>query len=1452
MKRKLAILFLLNSLIVPIIWTNNVIKNIDDNKEKHFLETKNIEITNLILQSSLEDKQKKQLYCWAKINTETHQEGDFIFKFSLKDILAKRFLGDLTNNIDKIKNTKINLYGTDEHIFKWYDNGVSVPTWGFLYVLENKKLVKSYLSDYLSQYWYFWNGWTGQSYYGKDEAKIKFNNYYRFDFNTWDFIVKHQVRVDAIDYWYSGAPDTYSHFYVTNLDTLDISGSIKLPYSRYDVENFKKLFSSTFEKPIRLTNATSPIIFNYTDNPNDPNKWNENERYIRKEIEKRINEFYSNEQILNKLGKVTQNGRSTGVTDIEVIIPESIRGKAGSQTNIEIELRLKNGEFYFDEHEATNKINTKFNIYVELNPEIDYEINELIQITPYNSASNEIKDNWILDKELKFKLGENDPNPYRIKAFNKNINKPVYGDYPIIPVEKFPSIGRYGMILDFDIKLTIDETKEIKKTLRFNRLFNNGKTFATLLFSRSDFDNIWIKNLKIDFGLEMIKDQINMFNSQPIELETSLNNEQMKNKKVSIDIEKVSYTLPKEQYVSKSTWVQEMDAIYSDKNSNKPNFMGTWRTYDPFYFKMFAQYIPVYDPITGVQLGYASKYKPFIRKGQYSPKVTYDSNSESKEDAPIFPEPGTETNQANFFADFGSYFMQNKTEKGVVEFQIVIKEYNHDLQDYTQDRWIINVAMELLVDQAKFVMSGYSGNELIDKENEEVYFNEKHEKYRGDFVNRDSGMYIPKIVWVNSYPPESFLYDPLDENGKEISKHESADKDNLRYDIGYIAQLNATGFGNGDYSSNPTFGGYETIFKTDVFSPSGLIPYSEFYTFNSNSLIPKIERVPLSKSGLQTIKSSDNFRQIVLKRPTSNMYLYQFVKISEKSEIEKFRGDLIGLYGKHMGLKNKPLFVDFWDTYHGKNLTNYLVYEHKLVESEEKLRELEYYDVIQYWNIYVNSPELNGNASNSGGNQDKNTFYNIKDLILDRQVVSSNELEILRKKVIDQIQTELNKKVKEKGWIGENKLLNDVHFKIEENQAFFENKLRILLKQYDLPLNEIESVAFNIIINDEAFNNQLIKINGQNTIFVLNNKDANKIIDLANYNGGKLQINTTKEPFLSSNNIINEIKKVILNAIDLDWIKIINNSEIEFESNFIPKLGINYELKFYTKIYKQNQLVDYYYSTIEQAIKDVLLYQVDQPFFDNNLYVKIIAKENKQTNFMKNSFTKLVNNNVNNPSINFIDPFDLNKIKAKDLKINTKSKYFPEQDFEKQPIFIFNLIKERIQKDIEFWSRKWSNINNESIVNGIDYQIKFIKSINNEETIYYENELEAIKEVLLLNLDESFNRDLLVEVVAINKDNNYKTSGKFIKKINNSYLNKEIEEDKYDDVELDEIGNVDNSIDPDITKPTEEDKKIDISNKTPNKEKINLWWVITPTTILFIIITSAAIVFVIRKNRKIR
>ncbi len=1222
----------------------------------------------------------------------------------------------------------------------------------------------------------------------------------------------------------------------------------KLHYTLYDLNLWKEFFEKNICQEIRLEDVEDPIIFSKYDE-------NANEQKVKSIIADRVIKWYQNgSEILNKIGYVAdydKNGKYINKTDaiqsIYIDIPDNIRGKSGHlQTNVVV--KLKEGrKFVWDystngePQAATNTYSFPIDITAIIDPTLNVNIDKLVHIDPYISPSS-VYDSKLVEKKLSIKLTDNNYHLTTLHNFNVDINAPKpNGELSIIPREKISSIGKIGT----DIRLTLSflvGNKTIYKDITFKGIFNNGVIYQTISFTPDEFNDSGIQMISpMTLGLKISKEKIYLFNDEPINVIPRDTTVPFKSE-INLSVTQANVLIPLDQKVVTSKWTQLEQSKFINSDDDNFEFVGTYQTYDPFIFTLDNSMKEVPGSLPGTKPMLVTKYKPYIRPGNWDSNTgTIPENSDK--DFPIFPSYSENDCPSQFRSDLGTYIMENKQPDTDFEFSIVIKEYENtpdskpDDNKYTKVRWLLNVKVSLSSKKAEFNMSGYKGNKIIEEENKNKYFNKESPEYRGDYVDEKTGMYLPKVVWVHARPPESFPYDPLDASGKLItSKKPSADEVS-NFDIGYMAELNATGFAANDYKSIATFGGYETNFDQTIFTPNGVTPYQEGYIFGADDQV-SVFHSPLSQSGLQTVNKT-TFNQVVLRRSNSNSYLYQFVKINTRDEILASKGDIINLYKGHLGLGDQPLFEDFFESYHGKNFVKYLMGKSEKLKDVESIKALSYAELVQYWNIYANSSEFYEQPSATNIGQ-----YDISRLSFDQIDLKDNNLVSLKEKVIAAIGDALKNKIIEAGWMPSNtKFVYGRDFIIQLNDDLFNQKLEELQAQYAVPLSQAHAIDFNVSIRASAFKDKMVQLYGSNVIPIFNNKNIDNIIDLSQYNPGIIKLNSNRGIFsdLRRSEKIDKIQSIITGRIEEFVNKLFLQNELDEIKEYSPQLGVDYSISAYMYMDSLNTEI-YEYPSLKDGVSKCLMYQTDSFNFDNTLYIRINAI-NKVPHYIKNSCVLSVNNSSYNDSLSIIDAFNLANVKAGILKINTASKDFPVDKDKQLALKVFEIIYEDILKDINFFAGSWMSMND--ITFDIhDINIQAIKSIDGNNITYYSDPLVAIKEVLLKDVDTGiFDNTLKFDVCAPKSDSNYKTFGHFIKEVNNNYLNKAIESETNENIDIDHSGG-------DID---EENSKLPhLSNEKGEGDKVNLVWIITPITIFVVALVTTIVIYTVRKNRKIR
>ena len=249
-----------------------------------------------------------------------------------------------------------------------------------------------------------------------------------------------------------------------------------------------------------------------------------------------------------------------------------------------------------------------------------------------------------------------------------------------------------------------------------------------------------------------------------------------------------------------------------------------------------------------------------------------------------------------------------------------------------------------------------------------------------------------------------------------------------------------------------------------------------------------------------------------------------------------------------------------------------------------------------------------------------------------------------------------------------------------------------------------------------------------------------------------------------------------------------------------------------------------------------MLFDADNFEFDNTLYVEVSASPGIST--IKNGYLTIFNNASTNEIHESVTPIDLSKVEVNDININSQHKEFPIDKL----YTIKNLIYDRIQKDIDFYTRFLYLQTNYKPSLHSDYTLQFINDQDPNNIIVYPTIEEAILDCLLKDVETNliFNNTLTVRVIA-EEESRYLYNS-FDKKINNSYLNEAIEEDP----------GIPGITNPDINIPPVIDDNLTPDFEIPVAVDNNLWWIITPIVIVSTMLVAAVAIIIIRKNRQVR
>ncbi|MGL5519885.1 MAG: hypothetical protein ACRDBR_00430 [Metamycoplasmataceae bacterium] len=1120
------------------------------------------------------------------------------------------------------------------------------------------------------------------------------------------------------------------------------NGNIKLdlilPYTTEDVEQIKDNINTIVAKPLKIFSDDLKVY-----SSNNLNK-------IQVELGKRIDDFYSNNFIKkSKVGFI--NNTTTKFTYLNPP-PSQVDNLSKADHNITFSLMNKTDVF----KGAINKAGDKFlfpdynsltiKVPIEIFPIAtgQYNPKDLITINPYkvtelNEAyfmKNGEIDNMVLSKFT--------PNS-KFENFSVNLNKRNQnGDYVLIPNEKLPLIIRHGLKLNFDLMIKQDNLVLETKNIDVFYLYNN------------DFLEINVTFNNTTTGPQELKLLLKFKNNQVL-IENNGNNEWNFDKNLELIINNVFASLPSDQNTKVAKWTQIIDKETSPVNEH-------FQTEEPFIFEM--NFLPNNDST-------AARYVPFI------------------DGVPI----GQSGSNKIFKADLGPYVIAQKEAKAI-NVLIEIKEFDPVTDSYSKVVYTLRVSVKLNNDPLLFELKGWDSPTLSPEDKKKFFNPEDKEKYRGDYVDEKTGMYIPKVVWVNATPPKTFMYDPLDKNGQKLEGLDQTNSSNVKYDIGYLAQINAPGFKDGDFQSMPTIGGYKIEYPLD-YIPDGEYPYSEIYSFDGINTFPKIIHESLTNNGM--IFADKDLRQTILKKNESDLFIYQFALISPNS----IPNNLFSLYDKFTTNKNEKVFVDFWDTYHGTNLFNYLK-EINLVPTMEQARALEFADVNTYWNSYVNFVTL---KPPSDGKIDLSTV-NFSKIFLNLENIDQLAIEVKRR-----IDEEINAKISKP---------SNVSLKIEEdylievdNNKFLE-KIKTLFNNYNLADPSKGNVSFEIIATASSkYIKNTAKINVLNSKFIP--------FDLSIIKGQDVLFNSEDLTNRPSNKF---------EWIKNDLIKTLVHQELKGETGKNDLiLNKDYVLDFYTNVTNTNgQISKKYFTGIDDAINNCLLLNVNYKEFSNDLFVEVKASNSSDSYKLKNSYTKRYNNsNKNKNPIVSSRNYDLNLVKKQPiLKFNTASNNFPSSGDKKE--FLLSYIKE-YNENIIF-----------KLINRLNSSETRTALINKDFKITSEDGTKTLEEIIeeFMKIADPANFDITIKIKIEAIPTSELLENSFILTLNNSSKN-------------DALPNIEDENEENNKLPSIEDENNFKPPIAPNDFWAqNNWWIITLISLSAFSIISFVLYKKIKKNRNIR
>ncbi|MGL4343164.1 MAG: hypothetical protein ACRCRZ_01155 [Metamycoplasmataceae bacterium] len=1270
------------------------------------------------------------------LTTKTYSHTiDFLYNSEINDFVVDNIdsyknIGDLKIdlNIEKLKISKSFFggrnYNTDKR-GETFDN--------FSYISSNDYLNNSF-SKYIDGYNDIEINKIEWSDYLKLTTRLKIEN----DFNKKNLKItlKYENQIKDSDSW-DATNGVYFWDYTQKIvDDLNGKTSLNLimPYSQQDVQQVDDNLRNIVGKPINFFSDDLKVY-----SPKNLEK-------IQEIFRQRINNFYNNSSIKNtKIGTI-----DSGTTKFTYLSPPSSQVDKITEAKHKVTFALKGNDVFIGKKNGNDQLfkdgkSLTFDVDIKIYPNSNGEYNpkDLITITPYEVSE--------LNESFFNKNGEIDNMTLsqctagsKFENFSINLNKKNNNDdYVLIPKDKIPLIIRYGLKLNFDLKIKENNQIIDTKNVDIFYLYNDD-----------------VAKIEVDFDIDNTKKRINLLiklkNNQVLIENNGINDWNLE-RNFELIIDNVNSSLPSDQSTKIAKWIKDYDKESSDVND-------LFITEEPFFFEMnflsnpnstSARYVPFID---GVEIGQSGANK-------------------------------------SFKADLGPYILTKKEEEKFA-ITIEIKEFDPSSDSYSKVVYTLRINVELNNQPLQFELKGWDSPTLTEEDKKKYFDPEDTENYRGEYVDEKTGMYIPKIVWVNSIPPKTFMYDPLDKNGEKLSGIDSGDNQIIKYDIGYLAQINAPGFKDGDFKSMPTIGGYKIEYPPE-YIPNGKYPYTELYNFQDSSPFPIISKESLTNNGM--IFADKDLRQTILKKNKSDSFVYQFAIISP----DNIPDNLFKLYDKFVNEKKEKIFVDFWDTYHGNNLFNYLK-NINLVQSIEEAKNLEFSEVNAYWNAYVNYVT---SSAPSDQKIDLNSVY------FNKIILHLNNIDQLVAEVKRRIDEEINSKISKP---------SDVSLKIEEdylieiNNEIFLEKIKKLFDNYTLEDPSKGNVSFEIIATSSSkYIKNRTKINVLNTEFIP--------FDLSKINGQDVLFNSED----STNRPIDKF-----NWIKNDLIENLIQKELKAETGDGSLiLNKDYVLNFYTNVTNPDGLITKkIFNNIDDAINNCLLLNVNYKEFSNDLYVEIKASNSSESYKLEKSYTKHYNNsNKNKNPIIDARKYDLNVIKKLDiLKFNTESKNFPT--FENKKEFLINYINDYNNRLILNFVNYLNSSETRKPLKERDFKITSLdgdKSLDN-----------IIDEFINISNPEEFDISITIKIEAINSSKILENQ--YLLTINNSSKNNALPD-------------VDDNSNEDNIPPSIDDENLFKPPQVKNSFWAeNNWWIITLISVTSLVVISLVLYRKIKKNRTIR
>ncbi len=628
----------------------------------------------------------------------------------------------------------------------------------------------------------------------------------------------------------------YVFFYKnTNFD-------ITLPYStqqiRYDL----------FESPNRIFEDTLTFYSNDSLEPVDDI---DNFNYIQQYANDIYNKFYQYLQSSQNLTKMGANSsmfstsydysglNENGYFYINIDLNKSLAELIPIKEDILNQDKYGNNNFV---QIKGNTIKVKVNVKILPGDNFNGKFEQLIKILPYNSLNNTL---MYFDKTKQFSIGEaliltnrttpNTLNNSAIINFNTSHN--------LITENKIGFINKYGADVSLTFALEVNGEVYNLNPIEINKIYQYGKYDFNLDISNIANNIVVNNNLSLSFVYN--RDSINIVSNY-------INNLIDSSLSVNLYLTNINIQVANDQNFGQAQWIKlsETPIDPNDKdfkdNTNLNKFYGHYSTNSPFKIVLPEVLVQSVDNSNTL----ISKYKLFIN------------------DEPISSEPnkGFEFDTGNLYREI----MNSNSSEINGEIKIRIYEYDpssSETNKYTKISFGLDVDMNVLKDVSNFDLKGWNDPNI--EAEKEKYFDDESEYYR-PYANEETGMYFPKVAWVNAPANNSFKYDPIDEEGNLLEGLNSSDS-TINYDVdyktGFLAEINASSFKSGDFSASSLTGAYDISYKNNDFDFNSNIPVVYEYSFandNFNST-PSTNKTLLFQDNSMEI-NSNNLTQTVLKR----------------------------------------------------------------------------------------------------------------------------------------------------------------------------------------------------------------------------------------------------------------------------------------------------------------------------------------------------------------------------------------------------------------------------------------------------------------------------------------------------------------------------------------------------------------------------------------------------------